>query len=606
MRFLARGFVAFFSVLSVVGVGASASGATYYVSATGNDANSGTATGAAWRTVNKVNSVNFLAGDKVLFQGGASFSGNLYFDASDKGTQASPITISSYGTGRATINAGTGAGFLAYNTGGILLSNLNFVGSGATVNTKDGISFYADAAGNVKFSGITADSIDVSGFGNRGLVIGSWNSQTGFRDVRIANVSAHDNLQSGIASYAQVPFTHANIYIGHCAAYNNFGNPSATGNTGSGIVLGEVNGATVERCIAHDNGKNNFVQSEGPVGIWAYDATNIVLQFNESYFNHTSGGHDGGGFDLDSNVKNSVMQYNYSHDNDGSGYLLCVDSSNGGNVVRYNISQNDGRKNGYAGIHTYGNIQGAEIYNNTVFVSQTTGSPRAVWISTAAANVHLRNNIFYTTGGAALVDIAGGQSGWQCQGNCYFASSSFAILWNGVNYSSLDAWRTATGQEMLNGSKTGLAADPKLTAAGSGGTIGNADLLSTLSAYRTQAGSPVIDSAIALSANFGINPGAQDFYGTQTMQGSGYDIGASETVPVSQSSLLRLSVQSFSSGTFNLSAAGPIGATNVIEASTNFSTWTALTTVVNTSGTLQFSDANAKNFSRRFYRARVL
>ena len=47
-------------------------------------------------------------------------------------------------------------------------------------------------------------------------------------------------------------------------------------------------------------------------------------------------------------MKNSVMQYNYSHDNDGAGYLLAQftyarEFTN--NIVRYNISENDGRKN---------------------------------------------------------------------------------------------------------------------------------------------------------------------------------------------------------------------------------------------------------------------
>ena len=52
-------------------------------------------------------------------------------------------------------------------------------------------------------------------------------------------------------------------------------------------------------------------------------------------------------------MTNSVMQYNYSHDNDGAGYGLYQGSTSApwsNNVVRYNISQNDGRKNGYGAI----------------------------------------------------------------------------------------------------------------------------------------------------------------------------------------------------------------------------------------------------------------
>src|SRR5437016_3449027 len=53
----------------------------YYVSATGADANPGTSTAAPWRTVQRVNNQHLLAGDRVLFEGGQTFSGSLYFDS---------------------------------------------------------------------------------------------------------------------------------------------------------------------------------------------------------------------------------------------------------------------------------------------------------------------------------------------------------------------------------------------------------------------------------------------------------------------------------------------------------------------------------------------
>jgi hypothetical protein len=49
--------------------------ATYYVSPTGNDSNNGTSTSTPWKTISKVNSVTLSAGDRVLFQGGQTFSG---------------------------------------------------------------------------------------------------------------------------------------------------------------------------------------------------------------------------------------------------------------------------------------------------------------------------------------------------------------------------------------------------------------------------------------------------------------------------------------------------------------------------------------------------
>src|SRR5881394_992897 len=99
----------------VFGTGGLSRAADYYVSPGGKDTNSGTQS-SPWQTLTKVNGVNFNAGDRLFFQGGQTFNGRLYFDANDKGTPASPILISSYGTGRATINGGTSDAFYAYNT----------------------------------------------------------------------------------------------------------------------------------------------------------------------------------------------------------------------------------------------------------------------------------------------------------------------------------------------------------------------------------------------------------------------------------------------------------------------------------------------------------
>ncbi|MFN7139807.1 MAG: FG-GAP-like repeat-containing protein, partial [Limisphaerales bacterium] len=220
--------------------------------------------------------------------------------------------------------------------------------------------------------------------------------------------------------------------------------------------------------------------------------------------------------------------YNYSHDNDGAGYLLCDSPSNSGNIVRYNISQNDGRKNGYAAIHTYGNIHNTEIYNNTIYISQTTGSPRAIYLQSGATNVRFRNNIIYSAGGAKLIEISGNQNGLVFQGNCYYATGAFSIIQNGVTYTSLNAWRNATGQERLNGTSVGFQLDPQLTNAGGGWTLNDANALTSLNAYRLKSSSPLIDRGVNLAA-LGLNTGQYDFFGGAVLQGAGYDVGAHET-----------------------------------------------------------------------------
>jgi hypothetical protein len=63
-------------------------------------------------------------------------------------------------------------------------------------------------------------------------------------------------------------------------------------------------------------------------------------------------------------------------------------------------------------------------------------------------SVHVYNNIFETTGGVPVVDWDGTGTDVLFQGNDYWSvKSPLAIEWNGSTYTSLKAWRTATGEE---------------------------------------------------------------------------------------------------------------------------------------------------------------
>ena len=157
----------------------------------------------------------------------------------------------------------------------------------------------------------------------------------------------------------------------------------------------------------------NDYEGGGPIGIWAWDANRVVIQFNESHHNLTGSSKDGGGFDLDGGVTNSVLQYNYSHDNDGAGYLLAQFEGARpfyGNVLRYNLSVNDGRRNRYGGIHLWstganGGITDTTLYANTVYIGKSAdGSPAAVDCTSAGIrNICFYNNCFHTDGNTAFI-----------------------------------------------------------------------------------------------------------------------------------------------------------------------------------------------------------
>lgn len=496
----------------------SASAAPWYVSPNGNDNNSGLSPSAAWKTISKVNKKAFAPGDTIFFEGGGTFSGTL--SPSRSGSATAPITYDSYGTGRATISSGSNNGLTGSNVSGIAVRNLNFIGSGPWSNTADGVFF---SGANKTY--IRLDRLTVSGYGGRGVYFKAGNSG-GFSDVQITNVTSNNNIFTGIeiggvyqpGSISR--YNNRNFYIARCLVFDNYGKATFNNHSGDGILAWDIDGITIERCVAHHNGRDNS-HCGGPIGIWVWQATNAVIQFNESYSNLDGSGCDGGGFDLDGGTTSSVMQYNYSHDNDGAGYLVYKFSGAAplkNCTVRYNISQNDGRTN-LAGIVTGGGVDNIQVYNNTSYAGP--GSRAAIDIWGDTYNSAVRNNILLSDGSVPVVIGASATF----QGNLYWNYAGFESI---AGHDSLDLWRLATGQERLNGADTGIQLDPSLIAPGAAPTLNNADLLNSLSHYRSTAASIGVNRGLNLSSLFGIQSGPHDFYQTTIPQHSTLDVGASE------------------------------------------------------------------------------
>ncbi|MEO6350256.1 MAG: right-handed parallel beta-helix repeat-containing protein [Candidatus Limnocylindrales bacterium] len=388
------------------------------------------------------------------------------------------------------------------------------------------------------------DDITVTGFGKNGLSLGGYNGSSGYRDVDITDSTFRQN-RDGISIYG-IPFNAAaptyaidDVRIARVRAYNNAGVSGSTSPTGNGIVLGGVRNGVIERSVAYGNGGNNSARS-GPIGIWVYDTDRVVIQYNESYANDRGTGRDGGGFDLDQNTSNSVLQYNYAHDNDGAGFLAYTGQQNDAhrdNIIRYNVSERDGRGGGYGGISIGGRVGDLDVYNNTVyFPSGAFGTNGAAIINTVTgARATIRNNIFYTAGGARLVSAVDGAN-LLFQRNAYWSGgSAVAIRWDGTTHSSVNGWLDANrSQERVdldsNGTldRAALNVNPRLTSPGTGGTIGDAAQLGTLVEYKLLSDSPLRDKGLDLYARYGIDQGKYDFFGMTIKQDGGYEIGASE------------------------------------------------------------------------------
>ncbi len=494
---------------------------------------------------NDLNTVDFEPGDRIFLAGGTTFVGTLNFSAQDSGTSPTglliaPVTVTSYGSGSATIHGGDSPAILAYNCGGLEISRLILTGSGVandgtTTSNSSGLVFYNDLPGNVKLHHLRLDQIEASGFGERGVVIGGYNGSSGYHDVQLTRIIAHGNRHTGIETYgfSGITNTLTQVLVADCQAYNQRGDPNRTTNTGSGIVLGGVDGAVIERCLAHDNGWNNTA-SEGPVGIWTYHSNNVVIQHCESHHNRTLGG-DGGGFDLDLKVTNSVMQYNFSHDNDGAGFLIygsAGDNLNQNNTVRYNLSENDGRDTGSlaaSGIFISNHVRDLKIHGNTVRLAALPSGTTIPAIKIRSPvfdpdDVIIANNLFVTTGGSRLVDTDSDGTVTFAGNNYWSGGAAFVIRDNGQSFSSLSAWRTSRGQEKLGGQPVGGSTDPRFKVPPAGGD----PALNRLIALQLKTDSPLVDGGLDLTARFGIDPGPRDFFQIDSPQGASLDVGAHE------------------------------------------------------------------------------
>jgi hypothetical protein len=427
-------------------------GNTYYVSSSsGDDTSSGTTADAPWKTLARVEAAGLGAGDRVLFRGGERFAGTLTL-SKVLGTADARVVLSSYGEGRAKIDGGVGSGLVLESCEYLTVKELSFVGSGRK-RGNDGYGVRIARGANNE-----VDSVDASGFRLAGISTG------GDENTRITNVRAHHNGFAGISvqgATGDLPFTR-NLYIGHSVADNNPGDPkNSTNHSGNGIVVGGVKGGLIEYSEAFNNGWDMPRQGNGPVGIWGYFCDRLVIQHCIAHHNKTSkGAHDGGGFDLDGGATNSVLQYNLSYANHGTGYLLCQYPGAApwkNNICRYNISIDDGRTGHFSGIYFWAGGEGisdALIHNNLIINAR-----HAVASTHDIPGLVFRNNIFVSDDAV----VFGPLHDARFEGNLYMPRQDAPLVAHPDRvYNSLEEWAEATARETVDGRLVGRVADPRI------------------------------------------------------------------------------------------------------------------------------------------------
>lgn len=360
-------------------------GIIYYIDADmGKDSNSGLSEKKAFASLDKANSLELKAGDRLLFKAGTSYYGQL--KPKGGGSPEQPVIIGKYGGDKKPVIHGEGK-YLStvhiYNMAYVELSELEITNTGEERhNGRRGVIIEAENFGvsrhiildNLYIHDVNGSLVKSDGGGSAIL----WKNhgrevKTKFDSLIIQHCHLENCARNGINArgYTRRDQWHpsTNVIIRHNLL---------EGIPGDGIVPIGTDGAVIEYNVMRDC-PDILSHKEAAAGIWPWSADNTIIQYNEV------AGHkakwDGQGFDSDWNCRNTTIQYNYSHDNYGGFLLVC---NNGGNynttgnigtfntIVRYNISVNDGirpyeteRRGPFSPImHISGPVENTLIYNN--------------------------------------------------------------------------------------------------------------------------------------------------------------------------------------------------------------------------------------------------
>lgn len=609
----------------------------------GLDTNDGLSLVTAWRTINRANQRSYGPGDNILLKRGCVWRGPG-FKARGNGSAQAAVLLADYGAAnlpRPVID-GVGAhepAVLLQNVQNWTVRNLELTQHGQTPQAldsnnekgKDADQYsdeYMRAVVHVLGLGMPNDpncgeGCTVRNIRLENLVVhdGSWNgiyASGGYYQVRTATYGVVDNLliqgvesfnnhKSGIeitcTYYKTRIYATSNVWVLDSYMHHN---------GGDGVMVGPVRNGLLEGNVCAYNGRIRNAR----VGCWTWDSENTVIQFNESHHNMTplnnSHARDGSGFDLDLRTENGVMQYNWSHDNEGEGFLLLsypigfgYERGTSHNVqMRYNLSERDGKKLG-GGITLFGGLAPAVIYNNTIYYEPDRlagtemfngeGGPvtTSIFGKSGKPDARFYNNIFITNGRNNPTAVANNL--WSDgAGTFIFDNNIWLRVDGGVRFQLGGSVITSWSGWQANGFDAhSLNADPRVLGPLGGGP----------DAFYLLASSPAIDRGRTVTdALRGM--GTQDAFGAAIPQGTGYDIGAFEyrlLIPdPAAARIFRASRQV--DGSWRVEFAGLSGRSYLVEASADLRSWaTAGRATEKSPGTYEFIDRSADQ--QRYYRA---
>lgn len=417
--------------------------ATFYVdSANGSDKNDGTSPEKAFKSLSKVSSKYYQPGDRILFKSGCSFNGSVVIKG--YGEANARVTVGSYGSGSKPKISARGGTAVTVQCDYVTVENLE-------VTNPNGIKgIYIAPAHTGAIKGVVVQNnyvhdVQTSGsnfiYSCAGISAGTGGAApTWYDGLLIQNNTVKNTARTGI--YCSTSWADrygfgwgqsADLYKNDNDGWYPYENLKISGNTvdspqGDGILVIGGRNTVIERNVVYNAfaTKQTFQNQTACAGLWTINTNNTVVQYNEVGYTRlpiSQNGADGEGYDIDCAENGTVLQYNYSHNNEG-GFLLMCDVEDGYNnvskdhVVRFNLSVNDATRTNGQGIFMMTNTRAkTDIYNNTIVASNDSRNLVSTF-GGKVMNVTFMNNILY--GNAKL------QPGGDGFENCRFENNILA------------------------------------------------------------------------------------------------------------------------------------------------------------------------------------
>ena len=420
----------------------------YHLSNSGDNSADGSKTNPM-QTLSRISELKLQPGDRVLLRSGQTFEGPLLLTAEDAGTAREPVSIMTWppsADGRATINAGDGSGVLVADAAGIVICDLEIVGSGPASNFGSGVRFLNKLPDATRLNFVRIQRVKAHGFAGRtdrlknvwqgktyrvaeeghgigfGLGLTPDSSTSGYGDVLIEDCEVFENQHTGVIfeqpqSNPAHAYSNYDITLRRVKAHHNHGDSKFLDNhSGSGIFLNFTDQALIENCEAWENGGLCKSQIGGPVGIWIHASRNVIIRNCHSHHNRSQG-KDGGGFDFDAGVSDSIIESCLAHDNAGAGLLVYSYPESplqmSRNIARHNVFENNSlvADHGEICISSHGGIWDSSdsltVENNIIFTNGKNPKSCAFKLgdspSVPISGISIKNNVIVSRSGAPHV-----------------------------------------------------------------------------------------------------------------------------------------------------------------------------------------------------------